>query len=145
MLGEAAVLASAGATALVTAMVTDGWEAIRTRVARLLGRGEAERERAISMELDTSKAALIRDGAGMAAPARLAEEEAWRIRLVAMLEHDPSAATELWAIVAQVRGPVVEAAGVELHAEAHDQAQQANLGTGVMNVTFGAPRGRDGS
>jgi hypothetical protein len=43
MLAEAvAALASTGSAALVTAMVTDGWEDLRARFARLFGRAKPE-------------------------------------------------------------------------------------------------------
>jgi hypothetical protein len=69
-------------------MVTDGWEAVRTRVARLLGRGDAERERAAAAEFDHSKESLAGQEPGTAELVRPAQEEAWRARLVALLEHD---------------------------------------------------------
>jgi hypothetical protein len=58
MLTEAmAGLVSAGGTALVTAMVTEGWESVRARCARLLCRGDVKRAAADERELEQSRAA----------------------------------------------------------------------------------------
>jgi hypothetical protein len=143
MLAEAlAALASTGSTALVTAMVTDGWEGVRSRFARLLGRGNAKETEAAAARLEQSRAGL----AGLAGPglerAQGEQEIAWRTRLADLLERDPGAAGELRALVAEVQAQVAGSAGrVEQHAAAFDQAQQAVQGHGVQNITFGGQGG----
>ena len=140
MLAEAlAALASTGGTALVTAMVTDSWESIKGRVARLLGRGDARQTQAAQERLELSRAAL--DGlAGTDLDRARAEQEiAWRTRLADLLETHPQAAGELRSLIGVIQaqastGPVVQ------HVTAYDQAQQAVLGHGVQHVTFGGQR-----
>jgi hypothetical protein len=139
MLAEAlAALASTGSTALVTAMVTDGWEGIRPRFARLLGRGNPTQTQAAAHRLEQSRAALT----GVPGPAlerALAEQQiVWQTRLADLLEEDPGVEDELRAVVAQVAGSVGR---VTQHVVASDQAQQAVLGHGVQHVTFGGQRG----
>ena len=46
-------LAAMAAAALVQAMVTDGWEGVRHKVARLFGRGQPDA--AIERRLDTTR------------------------------------------------------------------------------------------
>ena len=59
MLTEAlAALASTGGTALVTAMVTDGWEDVKGGFARLFGRGRAREAETAVARLEQSRAAL---------------------------------------------------------------------------------------
>lgn len=139
MLAEAlAALASTGGTALVTAMVTDSWESIKGRVARLLGRGDAKQTEAAQDRLELSRAAL--DGLADAELDRVrAEQEiVWRTRLADLLEAHPQAADELRTLIGAIQAQAVHSAGpVVQHATAYDQAQQAVLGHGVQNVTFG--------
>jgi hypothetical protein len=143
MLTEAlAGLASAGGSALVTAMVTDGWEGIKTRFARLLGRGDPRQAEAATARLEDSRRALT----GLAGPdlqrARTEQEIVWRTRLGDLLETHPETEGGLRALVAEVQAQVIGSAGrVEQHAVAFDQAQQAIQGHGVQNVNFGGQRG----
>lgn len=147
MLTEAlAALASAGGTALVTAMVTDGWEGARARFARLFGRGDAKRAEAAAERLEQSRAAL----AGLSGPGlerAVAEQQViWRTRLGDLLEQEPAAEQELRVLVAGIRAQVTGSAGpVEQRAAAFDQAQQAVQGHGVQNVTFGGQGGSGAS
>jgi hypothetical protein len=143
MLTEAlAALASAGGTALVTAMVTDGWERVKARFARLLGRGDVKQAEVAAGQLEQSRAVLT----GLSGPdldrARAEQEIIWRTRLGDLLEQDPAAEQELRPLVAEVQAQVISSAGrVEQHAAAFDQAQQAVQGHGVQNVTFGGQGG----
>ena len=62
MLVEAlAALAAAGGNALVSAMVTDGWEGVRVRFARLLGRGDPKATDDAAARLEGSHAVLVGD------------------------------------------------------------------------------------
>jgi hypothetical protein len=142
MLEALTALASAAGSALVTAMVTDGWEGVRARFARLLGRGEAKRAEVAAAQLDKSQAELAGLSGGGLERARADQETVWRTRLADLLEQNPAAAGELQALVSEVQALVIGSAGrVEQHAAAFDQAQQAVQGTGVQNVTFGGQRG----
>jgi hypothetical protein len=143
MLTEAlTALASMGGSALVAAMVTDSWEGVRARFARLFGRGDAKQAEAAAGRLEQSRAVLARLSGADLERARAEQEIVWRTRLADLLEHDPSAEQELRVLVAEVQAQVVGSAGrVEQHAAAFDQAQQAVQGHGVQNVTFGGQGG----
>ena len=139
MLSEALVeLASTGGTALVTAMVTDSWEGIKARFARLIGRGYTAEIETTEARLDQSRAALE----GLTGPdldrARVEQEIVWRTRLSDLLEKDASVEAVLRKLITETQSQVLRAgSGVEQHAAAFDQAQQAVLGHGVQNVRFG--------
>lgn len=139
MLSEAlAALASTGGTAVVTAMVTDGWEGIRARFARLIGRGRTPEIETAEARLDQSHAALE----GLTGPdlerARAEQEVVWRTRLSDLLEQDSSIEAELRDLIAETQSQALRAGGgVMQQVAAFDQAQQAVLGQGVQNVTFG--------
>jgi hypothetical protein len=143
MLTEAlAALASTGGTTLVTAMVTDGWEGIKARFARLLGRDDPGQTQAAAARLEQSRAALASVTGVALDRARAEQQIAWQTLLADLLEQDPGAENELRALVAQVQAQVAGTAGpVEQHAAAYDQAQQAVQGHGVQNVTFGGQHG----
>jgi hypothetical protein len=143
MLTEAlTALASAGSTALVTAMVTDGWEGAAARFARLFGRGDTARAEAATGRLEQSRAALAQVRAPDLERARAEQEIMWRTRLEDLLEQDPGVEQELRALVAELPAQVAGSAGpVVQQAAAFDRAQQAVQGHGVQNVTFGGHGG----
>jgi hypothetical protein len=139
MLGEAlASLASAGGSALVTAMVTDAWEDLKARFAHLIGRGKVKETEAAAARLEQSRAALTGLSGSDLERAQAELEIVWRTRLADLLEEDPSAEKELRTLVANAEAQVIGSVGVvQQHAAAYDQAQQAVQGHGVQNVTFG--------
>jgi hypothetical protein len=140
MLGEAlAGLASAGGTALVTAMVTDGWEDIRARFARLLGRGNASETESAAARLDESQMLLVALAGEELQRGRAEQEFAWRIRLGDLLERQPEAEHELRTLVGEVRmRGGISAGWVEQHVTGSDRAQQAVQGHGIQVNTFGS-------
>jgi hypothetical protein len=143
MLTEAlTALASTGGTALVTAMVTDSWEGLRARFARLFGRGDSGQAEVAAGRLEQSRAELASLAGADLERARAQQEIVWRTRLGDLLEQDPLAEQELRVLVAEVQAQVGGSAGrVEQHAAAFDRAQQAVQGHGVQNVTFGGQGG----
>ena len=130
---ELLALATSGATTVVGLMATEGWTAVRLRVAALLRRAgmAQEDEERVQIELDEEhrEATAARD---CGTPAVIADLEAvWRSRLRILLREDPAAAIALRELIAanppgavhntiiggdshqavdvQVRGPVVQA------------------------------------
>ncbi|MEU9120691.1 hypothetical protein AB0C96_12690 [Streptomyces sp. NPDC048506] len=116
MEAELVALATAGATTLVQQMATEGWTAVRRRMAGFLARrrGAADEE-ALVAELDAARADLVvaqeegdRDAvAGVTA--------AWRLRLRRLLSEDPAAAAELRALLDEVAPADDSAAVREVH------------------------------
>jgi hypothetical protein len=139
MLSEAlAALASTGGTALVTAMVTDGWEGTRARLARLIGRGNVAETKTVEEWLDQSRAALDElTGPGLDR-AKVEQEIVWRTRLGDLLERYPGAEVELRDLIAGMESQALwDGGSVHQHFAAFGQAQQAVLGRGTQYVTFG--------
>lgn len=108
MLTEALMaVAGAGGTAVVQAAGTDAWTGLRQRVARLLGRGDTQRERAELERLDRTAQALEEaDATGETERARLRQEASWQTRFESLLENlenseQQQAATDLQALVAE--------------------------------------------
>lgn len=139
MLGE--TIASVAGSALVTAMVSDAWESVRGRFARLLGRGAVD-TKAAEDRLDKSRAVLTSVSGADLERAKAEQEIAWRTRLADFLEQDPSAEPELRTLVAEIQALAANSAPhIDQRAAAFDHAQQAILGQGIQHVTFG---GQDG-
>jgi hypothetical protein len=110
MLTEALMaVAGAGGTAVVQAAGTDAWTSLRQRVARLLGRGDAQRERAELERLDhTAQALEEADATGETERMRLRQEASWQTRFESLLENledseQQQVAAELQTLVAEQR------------------------------------------
>jgi hypothetical protein len=135
---ELAVLAAAGGKALVAAMVTDGWEGIKKRFARLLGRGDKEETEAAAGRLEKARGSVARLSGAELKKAQAEQEVAWRTRLADLLENAPDAADELRVMVDEMRAKVIGSADlVGQRVAAFDQAQVANQGHGIQTNFFG--------
>jgi hypothetical protein len=146
MLGEAAAeLAATGGTALVTAMVTDGWEGVKARFARLLGRGDAKEAERVAAWMEEYRAELAALAGEELQRARAAQEQEWRVRLVDLLVREPGMERELRSLVAEVQARQPGSYGrVEQHVTGSGHAQQAVQGRGVQVNNFGG-QGEPGS
>ena len=144
MLNEAlAALAGAAGTGLVTAMTTDVWQQVRTRAAKVLGRGDAREEERQQERLDRARREVLQAPKGQVEEVRRRQGEAWRTRFADLLEEDPEAekrVRELVKFLTEHAGPAAAAGAVQVNAQAFDHAQQANLGQGVQHNTFGSPQ-----
>jgi hypothetical protein len=130
----ATILATA-ATALVTAMTTDGWEGVRKKVAQWFGRVKKDGTDRALAELDQSRAALTD-------ATRTEQEIIWRTRMGDLASRDETAAAELPALVRELQALTATVAGhIEQHATASGNAQQAVLGQGTQTNTFGSQGG----
>ena len=96
-------LASLAGRTLVTAVVTDAWEAARKGFARLLGRGDPDQVRRIERRQDETRS-LLTGPAGTDRDLAYATLEAqWVTRLGDLLEEDPNAEVDLRALVEEIR------------------------------------------
>ncbi|MFE9249834.1 hypothetical protein [Streptomyces sp. NPDC007088] len=87
--------AQAGGLAVAGAAGTDAWTTVRTKAARLLGRGEQQGEEQALARLDATLSALEAAAPGdEAAHARTAQSAAWQTRFEALLEGTPEAGRE---------------------------------------------------
>ncbi|MFJ8000677.1 hypothetical protein ACIQ7D_26685 [Streptomyces sp. NPDC096310] len=117
MEAELVALATAGATALIQQMATDGWSGARARVAGFLaarGWGSAD---SVGSDLDTARAELT-------AARREDDTEAvddlhaeWRGRLRRTLRADPEAAAELRVLLDELSPGVASQQARDIHNE----------------------------
>ncbi|KIF70380.1 hypothetical protein HY68_20280 [Streptomyces sp. AcH 505] len=115
MEAELMALATAGATALVQQMATDGWTRVRERIAGYFaGRGSADLD-SVQSDLDTSQAELAlarREDDAEAAADVLAD---WRGRLRRTLRADPESAAELRSLLDELAGESATGGGTDVH------------------------------
>ncbi|MFH8406242.1 hypothetical protein ACH4FX_15870 [Streptomyces sp. NPDC018019] len=142
---ELTALATAGATALVQQMVTEGWTQARQRMAAFFSRRrDGGEEEALEGELEVSRSELVaaqRSGDEEGAADVAAE---WRVRLRRALRDDPAAAEELRRLLAELRpdaGPRAEVGevhnimsgvvthGTVIQAGVISELDQRNVGT----------------
>jgi hypothetical protein len=141
---DVATLAALAGNTLVTAAVTDAWEDVRHKVARLFGRGKADPK--IERKLDDTWRQLDAaqpTGELEQVQADLARD--WTVRLKDLLADYPDAEAELTALVEEIK-PAIGAAADHSVAAGRDlnvSADHGSVAGGVIegNVTITDPIG----
>jgi hypothetical protein len=96
-------LAQFAGQTVAAAAITDMWESVRARFARLLGRGDARRAETAERWLAQTREQLTSAGLGTALEqARDAAAERWAGRFSDLLDEDPGLETELRSLVDEV-------------------------------------------
>lgn len=129
-----AALAAMAATALVQAMVTDGWEGVRHKVARLFGRGEPDP--AAERRLDATRQQLAAASPAALERAQAKEAAQWQTRFEDLLSDHPDAEGDLAALVEELRPLVISAAGHSV-AAAGDISLKSDRGSVAAGVIHG--------
>jgi hypothetical protein len=118
-------LAALAGNTVVTAAVTDAWQAARTGFARLLGRGDPDKAKAAERRLDETHDQLTQASGADLETVRAALEAQWTTRLADLLEDDPGVEADLRALVEQVQAQV--------SASGHSVAAERDI-SGSVNV-----------
>ena len=106
-LAEALVaLAALAGNTVVTAAVTDAWEAARKGFARLLGRGDPAKTKLAEERLTETADQLAEATGADVEPVRAALEAQWVTRMRDLLEEDPGAEADLRTLVERVQAQV---------------------------------------
>jgi hypothetical protein len=113
-------LAALAGNTVVTAAVTDAWEAARTGFARLLGRGDPDKTKAAERRLEETHDQLAQATGADLERVRAALEAQWTTRLADLLEDDSGLEGDLRALVDQIQAQVSAAdhsvaAGRDMH------------------------------
>jgi hypothetical protein len=117
-------------------MVTDAWQATRSGVARLFGRGGPDRQYVIEAQLDAN-AALVAQAEDPEA-VRQSLVPVWRLQLEALLGQYPDVEEELRALVAQVHKALSASQQTWVQTNiARDQAIQNIVQHGTLHVRPG--------
>ena len=103
-LAEALIaLAALAGNTVVTAAVTDTWEAARKGFARLLGRGDPDKTKATERRLEETHDHHPQATGGDLDRVRAALEAQWTTRLADLLEDNPGVEADLRTLVEQVQ------------------------------------------
>jgi hypothetical protein len=119
-------LVLAAASAVVTAMATDGWQQAREAVVRLWRQSRPNHVPAIETDLDETRAEVMaaRTAGDRAAEAGLVAD--WERKLRRLLDADPALGSELRRVLDEELAPLLPAGG------------QAGL-RNIQNITASAP------
>ncbi|MGG2465397.1 hypothetical protein ACO0M4_37520 [Streptomyces sp. RGM 3693] len=150
MEAELVALATAGATTLVQQMATEGWAAVRRRMASLLARRRgAEEEAAVERELDQARTDVVTAREDGDEEVAQGVAVVWKARLRRLLAEDPAAAAELRQLLDEV-APQQQPQGTvrdvhnNLSGGAHGMVVQAGVISGGVHGGFppGGPQSR---
>jgi hypothetical protein len=131
---------------VAAAAVTDAWEAVRGRFARLLGRGDAHKAEVAERWLAQTREQLAAGAPGTGLErARETQAERWTDRFVDLLDEDPGLEAELRALVeevaAQLPAETVSAAGHSMAAgrDLKITASGGGIAAGVIHGSVAPP------
>lgn len=125
-------LAAIAASALVQAMVTDGWEGVRDKVARIFGRGHPDQ--AIERRLDATRDQLTATQPGELEQVMVLLMTQWETRLADLLADHPDAEGDLERLVAEIQGSTTAASDHSFAArDVRMQADRAGVNAGVIH------------
>ncbi len=144
-------LATLAGNTVVTAAVTDAWEAARKGFARLLGRGDPDKTKLAEQRLAETHDQLAAATGADLERTRAALEAQWVTRLTDLLEEDPGVEADLRALVQQIQAQLpagVVSAADHAVAAGHDvniSASGGGIAAGVIhgNVTPPNPTRQD--
>lgn len=131
---DIAALAALAGNALVTAAVTDAWEDVRHKIARIFGRGKPDPQ--IEKRFDATRAALEAAGSpDDVARARAAQAASWTARLTVLLEDHPDAAGDVTALVREITAsaPVASDHSLAAGRDITLMASGGGVGAGVIH------------
>lgn len=143
--GALIALAQFGGQTVAAAAITDVWEAVRGRFARLLGRGDAGRTQAAEQWLAQTRQQLAPAPGPGTEQVRKAVVERWAGRFADLLDEDPGAEAELRALVTEVAARLpagaVPMAAQSLAADRniHITASGGGLAAGVLHGNVAWP------
>jgi hypothetical protein len=95
-------LAQFAGQTLAAAAVTDVWESVRHKVARLLGRGDQRKTEVAQRWLDETHQQLTAAQGTDLEPARVTAARRWEGRFADLLDEDPAVEADLRALVEEI-------------------------------------------
>jgi hypothetical protein len=138
-------LAQFAGQTVAAAAVTDVWESVRERFARLLGRGDARRTEVAEGWLAQTRQQLAAAGPGELKQARQAAAERWTSRFSDLMDEDPAVEAELRALAGEVAARLpagaVSAAGYSVAArrDVRITASSGSVAAGVIHGNIAPP------
>jgi len=138
-------LAQFAGQTLAAAAITDAWESVRGRFAKLIGRGNTRKTEIAEQWLITTREQLMAAGSGLEQAERV-QAERWAGRFADLLDEDPGLQSELRALVDEVAAQLPTAAVAAMDhsvAAGRDLKIMADRGSVAAGVIHGnvAPPG----
>jgi hypothetical protein len=130
---------------VAAAAVTDVWESVRHKFARLFGRGDPKRTEAAERWLTETHEQLTAAGGGELESARADQLERWQGRFADLLDEDPEVEAELRALVEEIQAQLptgaVSAADHSVAAgrDLHITASGGGIAAGVIDGNVAPP------
>lgn len=121
-------LASAGGTAVVSAMATDGWNTLRSGVVTLWRQFRPDSAGELERDLDTTRSTLLAAPASDAEQVRQALQSAWQGRMLTLFLEDPAAAAAFEALLSRLEDVDSPRTSTSFHAEARDHGRVYQAG-----------------
>jgi hypothetical protein len=133
MLEALIALAALAGNTVVTAATTDAWEAVRHKLAKLIGRGDAKKEQLADKRLVETRQQLEALSGQELEKARADLGKIWQVRMADLLEEDPDLADGLRALVKEIQAqlPAATAAAADHAAAAGRDMNISASGGGV--------------
>lgn len=138
-------LAQFAGQTVAAAAITDAWESVRARFARLLGRGDGRRTEVAEGWLEQTRGQLAAAAPDGLEQVRQAAAERWAGRFADLLDEDPVIEPELRALVGEVAARLsagaVSAAGYSVAAgrDVRITASGGSVAAGVVHGVVAPP------
>jgi hypothetical protein len=138
-------LAQFAGQTVAAAAVTDVWEAVRGRFARLLGHGDARRTQVAEQWLAQTRQQLTAAPGSELEQAPQAQAKRWAGRFADLLDEDPEVEAELRALVEEVAAQLPSAAvsagdhSVAAGRDVHITASGGGTAAGVIHGNVAPP------
>ena len=146
MSGEVLVaLAQFAGQTVAAAAITDMWESVRVRFARLIGRGDGHKTEVANRWLAQTHIELTVVAAAELELAKHAEAERWAGRFADLLDEDPQLETELRALSEEVDAELPAAAAaaadhsVAAGRDVKISADRGSIAAGVIHGNVAPP------
>ncbi len=133
-------LASLAGQTVVTAAVTDAWEAARRGFAQLLGRGDPKQTEVAERRLEETRGQLTGPQGTDLEQARAALAAQWATRLADLLDEDPAVEADLRGLVQRIQA-ALPAGMVSAAHEAVAAGRDVNISASGGGVAAGVIHG----
>jgi hypothetical protein len=143
--GALMALAQFAGQTVAAAAITDMWDAVRGRFARLLGHGDARKTNIAEQWLSQTHEQLVAEAGSGLERAREAAAERWAGRFADLLDEDPGMETELRALVDEVAAqlpPISVSASdhsVAATRDVHISGSGGGIAAGVIHGNVASP------
>ncbi|WFE29854.1 hypothetical protein O7623_12015 [Solwaraspora sp. WMMD791] len=134
MEAEIAGLVAAGASAIVGAMATDGWQVVKQRLARLFSRSQPQAYNAVLVDFEETRRDLLNAPTHERVRIASIHEGEWRARIRMLLVADQDAVREFRKVLEEIDSVSVgiSADGATFSANAYDNGRVYQQGSGIQ-------------